>query len=89
MESQFLLPTVCEVTWAEIAETVHTLNGTKQAFRLIVRRGLNPQPHWFETERYGYHAVASRVAHTSSSNVCVPKVAARPSPHGSRHPIHR
>jgi hypothetical protein len=43
----------------EIAETVHTMNGTKQAFRLIVLRWLNPQPNLFETERYGYHAVAS------------------------------
>ena len=29
----------------EIAETVHTLNGTKQAFRLIALRSLNPQPN--------------------------------------------
>ncbi|HEY9072732.1 MAG TPA: IS1380 family transposase, partial [Desulfobaccales bacterium] len=43
----------------EIAETVHTLNRTKQAFRLIVLRWLNPQPNLFETERYCYHAVAS------------------------------
>jgi hypothetical protein len=43
----------------EIAETVHTMNGTKQAFRLIVLRWLNPQPNLFEAERYGYHAVAT------------------------------
>jgi len=43
----------------EIAETVHTMNQTKQAFRLIVLRWLNPQPNLFEAERYGYHAVAS------------------------------
>ena len=43
----------------QIAETVHALNGTPQAFRLIVLRWLNPQPNLFETERYGYHAVAS------------------------------
>jgi len=43
----------------EIAETVHTMNGTKQAFRLIVLRWLNPQPSLFEAERYGYHAVAT------------------------------
>lgn len=43
----------------QIAETVHTLNRTKQAFRLIVLRWLNPQPNLFETERYCYHAVAS------------------------------
>lgn len=43
----------------EIAETVHTMNGTKQAFRLIVLRWPNPQPNLFETARYGYHAVAT------------------------------
>jgi Transposase DDE domain group 1 len=43
----------------EIAETVHSMNGTAQAFRLIVLRWLNPQPSLFETERYAYHAVAS------------------------------
>jgi hypothetical protein len=43
----------------QIAETVHTLNGTPQAFRLIVLRWLNPQPDLFESERYCYHAVAS------------------------------
>jgi hypothetical protein len=46
-------------TEREIAETVHTLNVTKQAFRLIVLRWLNPQPNLFESERYGYHAVAT------------------------------
>src|SRR5579863_1352526 len=43
----------------EIAETVHTMNGTEQAFRLIVLRWPNPQPSLFEAERYGYHAVAT------------------------------
>jgi hypothetical protein len=43
----------------EIAETVHTMNGTEHAFRLIVLRWLNPQPSLFEADRYGYHAVAS------------------------------
>jgi hypothetical protein len=43
----------------EIAETVHTMNGTKQAFRLIVLRWLNPQPNLFEANRYCYHAVAT------------------------------
>jgi len=32
----------------EIAETVHTMNGTQQAFRLIVLRWPNPQPNLFE-----------------------------------------
>ena len=43
----------------EISETVHTMNGTKQAFRLIVLRWFNPQPNLFEAERYCYYAVAS------------------------------
>jgi hypothetical protein len=43
----------------EMAETVHTMNGTRQAFRLIVLRWLNPQPNLFEAERYCYHAVAT------------------------------
>lgn len=43
----------------EIAETVHTMNETKQAFRLIVLRWPNPQPNLFEAGRYCYHAVAS------------------------------
>jgi len=43
----------------QIAETVHTMNGTKPAFRLIVLRWLNPQPNLFESERYCYHAVAT------------------------------
>jgi len=42
-----------------MAETVHTMNGTKQAFRLSLLRWLNPQPNLFEPERYGYHAVAT------------------------------
>ncbi|MCL5671242.1 MAG: IS1380 family transposase [Acidobacteria bacterium] len=43
----------------EIAETVHTMGGTEQAFRLIVLRWPNPQPNLFEAERYCYHAVAT------------------------------
>ena len=43
----------------EIAETVHTMNGTQQAFRLIVQRWLNPQPSLFESEQYCYYAVAT------------------------------
>lgn len=41
------------------AETVHTMNGTKQAFRLIVLRWANPQPSLFEADGYCYHAVAT------------------------------
>ena len=43
----------------EIAETVHSMNGTEQAFRLLVLRWPNPQPNLFEAERQCYHAVAT------------------------------
>lgn len=43
----------------EIAETVRTMNGTGEAFRLIVLRRLNPQPSLFEAERNCYQSVAS------------------------------
>jgi len=43
----------------QIAETVHSMNGTEQAFRLIVLRWPNPQPHLFESNSYCYHAVAT------------------------------
>jgi hypothetical protein len=46
-------------TKREIAETVHSLNGTEQAFRLIVLRWANTQPHLFEADRYCYHTVAT------------------------------
>ena len=35
------------------------MNGTEQAFRLIVLRWPNPQPNLFEADRYCYHAVAT------------------------------
>ena len=43
----------------EIAATVHSMNGTEQAFRLIVLRWPNPKPNLFAADRYGYHAVAT------------------------------
>jgi hypothetical protein len=43
----------------EIAETVHCLNETKQAFRLIVLRWPNPQPDLFAATPYFYHALAT------------------------------
>ena len=45
----------------QIAETIHTMNETKKAFRLIVKRWEKAQGDLFEgqTERYAYHAVAS------------------------------
>ena len=50
----------------EIAETVHGMNKTKQAFRLIVVRWPNPQPSLFEADPYCYHAVASNREETES-----------------------
>jgi hypothetical protein len=50
----------------QIAETVHTMNGTEQAFRLIVLRWPNPQPNLFEAQRYCYHAVATNRQETAS-----------------------
>lgn len=43
----------------EMAETVHTMNSTEQAFRLIVLRWANPQPSLFEADHDCYHAVAT------------------------------
>jgi hypothetical protein len=58
-----------EAAWTEpvvgcgyaVAETVHTMNETRRAFRLIVKRWLKPQPSLLEhpSEPYAYHAVAS------------------------------
>lgn len=43
----------------QIAETVHSMNGTEQAFRLIVLRWPNPQPNLFEASSWCYHVVAT------------------------------
>jgi len=43
----------------EIAETVHTMNGTEKAFRLVVLRWKKPQAELFEPDPYCYHAIAS------------------------------
>ena len=43
----------------EIAQTVHTMNGSKQAFRLVVLRWPKEQPELFDAEPYFYHAIAS------------------------------
>jgi hypothetical protein len=51
----------------EIAETVHTMNATEQAFRLVVLRWPNPQPSLFEADRYCYHAVATNREEAAST----------------------
>jgi hypothetical protein len=44
----------------ELAETVHCMNETERAFRLVVKRGIRRQGELFEKEgQYFYHAVAS------------------------------
>lgn len=44
----------------ELAETVHCMNGTKRAFRLVVKREIRRQGELFEKGRpYFYHAVAT------------------------------
>jgi hypothetical protein len=43
----------------QIAETVHSMNGTEEAFRLIVLRWPNPQPNLFESSSWCYHVVAT------------------------------
>ncbi len=44
----------------ELAETVHSMNETEKAFRLVVKRGIRRQGELFEKEgQYFYHAVAT------------------------------
>ena len=45
----------------ELAETVHCMNGTKKAFRLVVKREIRRQRDLFEGKegQYFYHAVAT------------------------------
>jgi hypothetical protein len=43
----------------EVGETVHTMNGTKQAFRLIVIRWPRLQAELFDSSPYFYHAIAT------------------------------
>jgi hypothetical protein len=43
----------------EIAETVHTMNDTKEAFRLIVQRWPKLQAELFDPDPYCYHVIAT------------------------------
>jgi len=43
----------------EIAETVHSMNDTKEAFRLIVQRWPKLQGDFFNPEPYFYHVIAT------------------------------
>jgi hypothetical protein len=43
----------------DIAETIHTMNKTDKAFRLVIKREYFRQADIFEGSRYAYHVVAS------------------------------
>ena len=43
----------------QVAETVHTMNNTKEAFRLIVQRWPKQQGELFDPEPYCYHVIAT------------------------------
>ncbi len=43
----------------EIAQTVHTMNETREAFRLVVLRWKNRQADLFDSAEYCYHAIAT------------------------------
>ncbi len=43
----------------EVAETVHSMNNTNGAFRLVIKRERRAQGKLFECGRYFYHAVAT------------------------------
>ncbi len=46
----------------EIGETIHTMNNTKEAFRLIVLRWPKLQAELFDSSPYFYHAIATNRA---------------------------
>lgn len=48
-------------TSREIAETVHTMNKTKESFRLIVLRWSNEQVELFNRDEYKYHVIATNL----------------------------
>jgi hypothetical protein len=59
------IKTIRETEWEEyqkgrqIAETVHTMNDTKEAFRLIVQRWPKRQGDLFDPEPYNYRVIAT------------------------------
>ncbi len=58
----------------EIAETVHSMNNTRKAFRLVIKRELRKQENLFESsETYFHHAVATNWAEEARSAVEVLK----------------
>lgn len=75
------MATLPAAAWAEpergcgyqVAETVHTMEQTKEAFRLVIKRTPRAQPDLFDADAapYTYHAVASNwpVAEKSAAEV--------------------
>ena len=45
----------------EIGSTIHTMNKTEKAFRLIVERWQNPQPSLFSQDKWCYHVIATNI----------------------------
>ena len=43
----------------EVAETIHTMNRTTEAFRLVVQRWHKKQAELFDPEPYSYHVIAT------------------------------
>jgi len=48
-----------EETDREVGESLHTMNGTEEAFRLVVLRWKKKQPELFNSDKYHYHAIAT------------------------------
>jgi len=57
------------MTEREIAETVHTMNKTKRAFRLVVLRWRNEQMSLFNPSGYCYHVIATSLECSSEEVV--------------------
>lgn len=55
----------------EIAETVHSMNGTKEAFRLLVQRWPKVQGELFDPDPYCYHAIATNREEPASEIVSI------------------
>lgn len=53
----------------EVAETVHTMNETQKAFRLVVQRWRPEQMPLYEKDAYFYHAVATNDEERSAESV--------------------
>ena len=48
-----------EATGREIGSTIHTMNKTKKAFRLVVQRWRRPQPSLFSQDEHCYQVIAT------------------------------